>query len=473
MMLEALLFKALLFILAFLVLISILIVIHELGHYTIARLCGVKVLRFSLGFGKVIWSRRVGRDQTEWTLSVLPLGGYVKMLDERETEEPIPAGELPRAFNRQPVGKRTAIVAAGPLANFLLAILIYAFVFWQGEETLLPILGAPQPDTPAAAAGIRNGERVTRVGEVTVATWEDFHWQVMENASGADHVRLELADDAHGTRRTLDLAVDRLDREGWKQDPFTLLGLRPYRSLFPAVVGKLQPEMPAAAAGIAPDDVVTAVAGRPVAYIYQVQDAVLATPEGASLQLTLRRGATMLEFTLTPQGVWENGVKRMRVGLQWAEPSKAALEAMPELWTTVRYGLLESSVRAVRQIRDTSVFSLRMFGKMLTGQVSLKNLSGPVAIAEYAGKSARMGLAPYLKFMALVSVSLGILNLLPIPVLDGGHLLYYALEIIKGSAPSERFMVWGQNVGIAFLVTLMAFALFNDLSRLLAPFFSG
>ncbi|MDR2678410.1 MAG: RIP metalloprotease RseP [Zoogloeaceae bacterium] len=461
------------FIFAFLVLISILIVIHELGHYAVARLCGVKVLRFSLGFGKVIWSRRIGRDQTEWTLSALPLGGYVKMLDERETEEAIAAEELPRAFNRQPVGKRAAIVAAGPLANFLLAILIYTFVFWQGEEALMPILGTPLADTPAAAAGIRNGERATKVGEVAVTTWEDFHWQVIEGASGADSVRLELADDARGTRRTLALAVDRLDREGWQQDPFMILGLRPYRPPFPAVVGKLQPEMPAAAAGIAPGDVVTAVEGKPVDYLYQVQDAVLATQEGASLRLALRRGATPLEVTLTPQGVWEDGVKRMRVGLQWAEPPKAVLDALPEQWTTVRYGVLESGVRAVRQIRDTSIFSLKMFGKMLMGQVSLKNLSGPVAIAEFAGRSARMGLAPYLKFMALVSVSLGILNLLPVPVLDGGHLLYYALEIIKGRALSERFMVWGQNVGIAFLVTLMVFALFNDLSRLLAPFFSG
>lgn len=468
------------FIIAFLLLISILIVIHELGHFLVARLCGVKVLRFSLGFGKVLWSRRFGRDQTEWTISILPLGGYVKMLDEREAEEdaPIPAAELPRAFNRQSVGRRAAIVVAGPLANFLLAFALYILMFWSGTAAILPILGDPPPDTPAALSGIQNGDKVLRVGDTPVATWEDIHWQILQQASDAGKVSLEI-EDRHGASRRLLLdtaAFAAVMKESAEQDPFIRLGLRPYRYPLPTLVEDVTPDMPAQEAGIRKGDVVIAVNQRPVDYLHQVQDAVLATPEGESLQLTLRRDQTEIQTVLTPKAVWEEGHKRMRIGLQWAAwdaLSEAEKENQLDLRTTVRYGLLEATGRASGKIWETSVFSLRMFGKILIGEVSWRNLSGPVAIAEYAGRTARMGLDAYLKFMALVSISLGILNLLPVPVLDGGHLMYYALEVIKGRPLSERAMTWGQNIGLTLLATLMAFALFNDLSRLVRPFFNG
>ncbi|MDR2166085.1 MAG: RIP metalloprotease RseP [Zoogloeaceae bacterium] len=465
---------ALLFIVAFLLLISVLIVIHELGHFCVARLCGVKVLRFSLGFGRILWRRRLGHDQTEWTLCALPLGGYVKMLDEREADAdtPIPAAELPRAFNRQSVGRRAAIVAAGPFANFLLAILVYVLMFWSGTEALLPILGAPPVDTPAAAAGIRNGDRVMRVGETPVATWEDLHWQVLRAASRAASVTLEIGDDA-GNVRSVALGTSSLSEEGWRRDPFLILGLRTYRPPFPPVVDKVMPGMPAQAAGIQNGDRILAVDGQPMTYFYQVQDIVMTTPEGRSRQLTILRDKTELRVALTPVSVLEDGQRIQRVGLQWAEPDAALRESLPERWSTIRYGLGDAARKAIGQTWETSAFSLRMFGKILSGEVSWRNLSGPVAIAEYAGRTARIGLDAYLKFMALVSISLGILNLLPIPVLDGGHLLYYALEVIKGGPLPERVMIWGQNIGLTLLATLMAFALFNDLSRLIGPFFNS
>jgi len=355
---------------------------------------------------------------------------------------------------------------------------LYILMFWSGTAAILPILGDPPPDTAAARAGIQNGDKVVRVGEAPVATWEEVHWQILQQASDASEVSLDI-EDPHGASRHLRLdttAFAAVMKESAEQDPFMGLGLRLYRYPLPTLVEEVAPDMPAEEAGIRKGDLIIAVGQRPVKYLHQVQDAVLATPEGESLRVTLRRDETEIQTVLMPKAVWEDGHKRMRIGLQWAgwsALSEAERENQLELRATVRYGLIEATGRAFGKIWETSAFSLKMFGKILVGEVSWRNLSGPVAIAEYAGRTARMGLDAYLKFMALVSISLGILNLLPIPVLDGGHLLYYALETIKGRPLSERMMTWGQNIGLTLLATLMAFALFNDLSRLMRPFFNG
>lgn len=451
---------------AFLLVLGVLIVVHEWGHYVVARLCGVKVLRFSVGFGPVLWSRKLGRDQTEWSLSALPLGGYVRMLDEREGE--VAATELQRAFNRQSVGKRSAIVAAGPLANFLLAILIYWLMFWQGSEELRPVLGPPVVETPAARAGIGNGDQVLAVDGGSVESWQDFRWRVLEQAARSPSVRLEVLD-AQGVRRERWLEVGVLAEQGWQGEAFTSLGLRFYQPPLPPVLGQVQAGSPGAAAGLRAGDELLAIAGQPLTYWSEVVEAIRAAP-GQSLNFLVRRDAQTFSAVIVPEVVEERGLRFGRIGVGVAD---APHIHMRELRGRVHYGFLESGWRAVRETWDKSVFSLVMFGKMLTGEASWKNLSGPVTIADYAGQSARMGLDYYLKFMALVSISLGILNLLPIPILDGGHLMYHILEVIKGGPLSERAMAWGQQIGVTLLFTLMAFAFFNDLSRLLGPLFNG
>src|SRR5260221_13531 len=326
-------------VLAFIVALGVLIVFHEFGHYVVAGLFGVKVLRFSIGFGRAVWRIRLGRDQTEWVIAALPLGGYVKMLDEHEA--PVAAEELHRAFNRQSVWRRIAIVAAGPVANFLLAIVFYWGLFVGGVQEAKPIAGAPEPGTVAEAAGLVRGETILKINGEPMASWQQVRW------------------------RLLQLAVE-------KQ---------------PARLG--------------------------------VMDA--------------------------------------KQRLAWAH-----------LVTLVRYAPVAAFGMALERTWETSAFSLKMLGKMVIGQVSWKNLSGPVTIADYAGQSAQLGIGAYVAFLALISISLGVLNLLPIPLLDGGHLLYYVVEIFKGSPVSDRAMELGQRLGLTLLLFLMACAIYNDFNRLFA-----
>ena len=454
------------YLLAFLIVLSVLIVVHELGHFLVARLCGVKVLRFSLGFGPVLWRRRLGADRTEWTLSALPLGGYVRMLDEREGE--VAAHELPRAFNRQSVGRRSLIVLAGPLANFLLAFLIYWGLFWQGSEELLPVLGPPELNSPAAEAGVANGMLVLRVEGEAVASWQDFRWLLLRHAAGKARVELDVQDADGATRQVL-LDTGVLAAEGWQGEPFARLGLRFYQPPLLPVVGEILPDSPGAAAGLRPGDRFLAIDGQPVTRWGEVVDAVRRAP-GRALHVRLQRADRVFECDIVPQVAEDHGQRIGRIGVGVAGASDMAL---PELRTHVRHGFFGAAQKALRKTWEESIFSLQMFGKMLSGEASWRNLSGPVTIADYAGQSARQGSDAYLKFMALVSISLGVLNLLPIPILDGGHLMYHALEVIKGGALSESVMAWGQRIGVFLLFALMAFAFFNDLNRLLGPLFSG
>ncbi len=450
-----------LYLAAFIVVLGVLIVFHELGHYAVARLCGVKVLRFSIGFGKVLWQRKYGLDQTEWAVSAFPLGGYVKMLDEREG--PVAADELYRAFNRQSLSKRSLIVAAGPFANFLLAILLYWAVFIYGSNELLPILGTPPAGSPAAMAAIHNGEQVRAVDGQAVTTWNDLRWMILQKAVDQPSVELEVINEQNEVFQR-QLPLEAAGEKGWEGDALERLGVNFYRPNAPPVIGKLVSGGPAERAGLEVGDRVLAIDGREITQWYEFVRQVRDAP-GQTLHLEIDRQRQVLAVDVISDSISERGKVVGKVGVAVSDQGLM----LREVRQFVRYGFFEAGQKAIAETWDKSLFTLQMMGKMLVGEVSLKNLSGPVTIADYAGQSAKLGLDYYIKFMALVSISLGVLNLLPIPVLDGGHLLYHAIEAIRRRPLSERTMERAQQVGLSLLFVLMAFAFFNDLNRL----FSG
>ena len=445
---------------AFALVLGILIIVHEYGHYIVARWAGVKVLRFSVGFGRVLWSKRIGPDGTEWALSVFPLGGYVKMLDEREGQ--VAPEESHRSFNRQSVWRRMAIVVAGPLANLLLAVVVYWALFWHGTEELKPILGTPVISSPAAAAGFENGERVLKVGGEVVQTWQDMRWVLLRRAVDQDVIDFEVIN------KRSEIAVRRLDvssaREaGWEGDALEKLGVGFFRPKIPAVIGKVSEGSAAFAAGLSPGDEILLVDGKPVSTWPDVVRSVRASP-GKALDFEVRRNAQRYLLVITPAVVEDNGIEIGRIGASVKDPGLSRSDLM----ITVRYEPLAALGKAIEETWDKSVFSLVMMGKMITGEMSWRNISGPVTIADYAGQSAKLGIGYYLKFLALVSISLAVLNLLPIPILDGGHLLYYVLEIIKRGPLSECSMEIGQQIGLALMLMLMACAFYNDINRLIS-----
>jgi regulator of sigma E protease len=439
---------------AFAVTLGVLITFHELGHYVVARLLGVKVLRFSIGFGRVIWSRRVGRDGTVWALSALPLGGYVKMVDEREGDV-LPA-DLPRAFNRQGVGKRAAIVAAGPLANLLLAVLLFAGTYVIGVPGQRAILASPPPASPAAIAGVAPGEIVRAVDDTPVQSWQDLRWRLLR-ASGHDHASLTV-ERPDGTHATRELTFASLKSTDWEGDFLAALGLR--IDLGAPRVNDVLPDKPAEAAGLRGGDTIVAIDGTPMRSPADVATTTNAHP-GERLRFTLRRDGTTFDTDVVPEASEQDGrrigLAGMRLGIDPA--------AVADLAVTVRYGPAEALLQGASKTWDLSVFTLKMLGRILTGSASLKNISGPLTMADYAGQSAQAGALTFIGYLALISISLGVLNLLPVPILDGGHLLYYLVEIFKGSPVSDRVLEVGQRIGMAVLALLMALALFNDFTR--------
>lgn len=443
--------------LAFIVALGILIVVHELGHYWAARLVGVKVLRFSVGFGKPLLVRRMGRDGTEWAIAGFPLGGYVKMLDEREGA--VAAHELHRAFNRQRVGWRMLIVAAGPLANLALAVLLYWGLFLHGVPGLKPLLAEPPAASAAARAGLNAGDEITAIAGEPVASWADVHWALLRHLPADRPLLVELRG---GATRTLDAAGVNL-AEG-ETDLAAKLGLKLFEPAIAPVIGRLLPDAAAARAGLRAGDRIVAVNGQAVTQWADWVKWIRSHP-GQVLTVEVQRAGepARVRVRLVSDAALEAGV---RVGKIGAAPlvDEAVFK---DMLTEVRYGPIAAFAKAFARTWDTSVFSLQMMGRMVTGDVSWRNLSGPITIADYAGQSARSGLAAFVGFLALVSISLGVLNLLPIPILDGGHLMYHIVELIKGSPLSDQAMEMGQRIGMALLFVLMIFAFYNDLTRLL------
>jgi regulator of sigma E protease len=438
-----------------------LIVVHEYGHYLAARLAGVKVLRFSVGFGRPILVTRRGADRTEWVLAAVPLGGYVKMLDEREA--PVAPQELGRAFNRQSVWKRFMIVAAGPVFNFMFAIAVYFALYLHGVPEARPVVAAPAVGTLAQRAGFAAGDQVRSIDDETIETWQDFRWRVLQAALQRGSLRIEVITERNELRQLrLDLGEVRSDEV--ESDLLDRLGLQLYRPPLPPVLGKLSEGAAAQRAGLRAGDRIESAGGRALETWDDLVRAIRARP-GAMLELGVVRDGLRLPVAVTPDAVIVNGERIGRIG--------AAPEIPPHhsdrVLVQVDYGIVTSLAKAAAKTWDISVFSLRMLGRMLLGEVSWKHLSGPVTIADYAGQSAQLGLIPFLTFLALISISLGVLNLLPIPLLDGGHLMYYCLEVVKGSPVSEHAIELGQRVGLALLLVVMAFALYNDFNRL----FSG
>ncbi|MDE1942276.1 MAG: RIP metalloprotease RseP [Betaproteobacteria bacterium] len=445
---------------AFVAALVLLILFHEWGHYFVARLAGVKVLRFSIGFGKTLWQVRRGPDQTEWAIGAFPLGGYVRMLDEREG--PVAPEVAHRAFNRQSLGRRVAIVLAGPLANFLLAFLIYWGLYLMGVPGLKPYVDSPPPASLAAQAGFVAGERIVRVGREEVRTWNEVQLLLIDNALERNAVTLETEDDAgHLTTHRLDLS--RLDASDRDAEVLDRIGLKPWDFPIPAVAGRVIHDSPAGRAGIQPGDRIVAVDGKPLASWQALVTLVRENP-GKALTFSLERQGRQESVALVPRP--ERDGRGNTIGKIGVSPN-VPRSLTDHFWTTVRDAPLPAMVHAANKTWEVTRLTFKTFGAMLVGQASLKNIGGPIQIADYAGQTARMGLMPYLTFLALISVSLGAINLLPVPLLDGGHLMYYAVELLKGSPVSDRILALTQRVGLFLLTALMAFALYNDIQRLL------
>ena len=448
--------------LAFIATLAILIVVHEYGHYRVAVACGVKVLRFSVGFGRVIWRRQATPDSTEFVVSALPLGGYVRMLDEREGH--VASADRDRAFNRKPLWQRAAIVVAGPAANLLLAVLLYASAHWIGLDEPKALLSAPAAGSVAERAGLRAGDWARAVSRDGVE-WQDLRsmtdlrWQITESVMQGEKLSLSVSDANGRAERRVVLALDSLTSQDVDAKLMQRVGLgAPFSE---PVLGEVKAGGAAARAGLLAGDRVLSVDGTPIADASRLRELIragVAGTEGKSMVWQVSRAGQTLEITVRPAAVPDGDKRVGRIEAYVGQP--------PEM-VTVNYGPVEGLVKAVTRTWDMSALTLTMFGKMIIGEASLKNLSGPLTIADYAGQSARLGLAYYLGFLAVVSVSLGVLNLLPLPMLDGGHLMYYLFEAVTGRAVSEAWTARLQRGGVAILLMMTSLALYNDVARLL------
>lgn len=444
---------------SFVIALGVLITAHEYGHFWVARRCGVKVERFSIGFGKAIW-RKVGADGTEYVLALIPLGGYVKMLDERVDD--VPEALKSQAFNRKSVWQRIAIVGAGPMANFIFAIFALYIMYLIGVPSLKPVIESTQVDTPAEIIKVNKPMQVVAVGDQSVRNWEEVTYALVGHI-GDDQISITLAplSGVVGEERTYKLDTRQWKFDPEKQSPITSLGLDIYRPKISPTLGLVSDDGAAHAAGVEVGDTIVAINGNSYSdwdsFVEQIKASANKT-----VSITVKRNGEQLKLSVTPKArTLDNGVVEGVIGVAptqapWPEEMRLQLE----------YGLGESFVVAADKTWQLVSVSIKMIGKLFTGDVSVKNLSGPISIAQGAGSSANYGLVYFLGFLALISVNLGIINLLPLPVLDGGHLLYYFIEVITGRPVPEKVQEIGFRFGAAMLLMLMSIALFNDFSRL-------
>ncbi len=445
-------------VISFIVALGVLIAIHEFGHFWVARKVGVKVLRFSIGFGRPIYTKSLGEDKTEFVVAAIPLGGYVKMLDERES--PVPEHELHRAFNRKTLGQRFAVVAAGPAFNFVFAIIAYWALFVVGIPGMKPIVDGIAVNSPVAIAGLQNGDEIISIGNKDTPTLEAVRMTLVEKVidQAVVDVVIKRSDDVTQTLR-LDLSAVPID--SISEDLFQYLGFEPYRPILDPVVGQVVAGGAGEKAGLLAGDRIVSVDGKAYDDWVKWAEYVRSKPEIPIIIKVLRNGVEAV-YTVVPAAIETQAGKIGRVGLGPLVPEGF----YDGLRATQHYGLFHSVFKGVQKTWDMSILTLQMMWKMITGEASFKNISGPVSIAQYAGQTAQIGIIAFISFMAIISVSLGVLNLLPIPLLDGGHLMYYVIEFFKGSPVSEDAQIFGQKIGIILLGSLMFLAIFNDFNRL-------
>lgn len=447
-------------IISFVIALGILITFHEFGHYLVARWNNVKVLRFCIGFGQPIFRKRWGKDQTEWVIAAIPLGGYVKMLDENEGK--VAPEDLPRAFNRQPVTRRFAIVAAGPIANFLLAVVLYWLLFILGVSGMKAVLGPVEPETPAAHAKFEAGETIVSIENETIASWQDARWTLLRYAiDQSASIKIQTTN-KNGEINWRYLDLSQIDPDKLNENLLAVIGLNSYQPTVEPVIAQVVTGGVGDHAGLLAGDEILAIDSSEIKAWSELVQKIRSNP-GRTLEIEILRNDRVITFDITPEVTTENGKQVGRIGIA-PVINQAEFE---ELIITISYPPAIAIQKAMVKTWETTVLTLQMLSKMITGDVSWKNISGPISIADYAGQSAQMGLVSYLAFLALISVSIGVLNLLPIPILDGGHLMYYLIEMVKGAPLSDKTVLMGQKIGLAMLLTLMTFAIYNDISRLI------
>ncbi len=437
----------------FLIAIAILVTVHEYGHFWVARTLGVKVLRFSIGFGKSVFSWRRKNDPCMYSIGLIPLGGYVKMLDEREGD--VPEDEVDQAFNRQSLSVRSAVVFAGPLFNFIFALFAIWLVFVVGSDDIEPVIGDVVENSVAQQLGFKSGDILTEIDGKPVKTWGQHQFYILHQAMKGLSVNVSVSSEIHGDR---DIAIDfaKFDQNKITGQPLTSqIGILP--SPPPAYVRQVVENSPAQSAGLQAGDEIVAIDGQAIRHWIEMATAISQRP-GEVLKLSILRGEQTFEVSIVPNSVNINGKEYGQIGIYPPSPASA----------TLRYGPIEAIWQSVDYSWRMSVVTLRSLGRMVTRKMSSDNLSGPITIARIAGQTVKSGFADYMKFLAIISISLGLLNLLPIPILDGGHLAYFFYEAISGREPSMRIMIWGQTLGICMLSMLMILAFYNDIIRLLS-----